>query len=133
MQSGVAIYLAHDYHGDTTLYRTGAIPGVVPPQHNQKVSWGEWHTVDIELTGERLKASIDSSLVQNIDLAAHQELRYRLKRGYIGFPDQGYAYSLRNIRIEDLGVGAQVRRTLRRADTDRLETARRRRLVSAGR
>ena len=103
MQSGIAIYLAHDYHEDTTLYRTGAIPGVLPPRDVQKVSWGEWHKVDIELGGDRLKASIDDSVVQDVDLAAHSELRYRLKRGYIGFPDQGYAYSLRNIRIEDLG------------------------------
>jgi hypothetical protein len=102
VQSGVAIYLAHDYHENASLYRTGAIPGVLPPRQAQKVSWGDWHSVDVELAGDRLQASIDGSLVQDVELGDHPELRYRLKRGFIGFPDQGYAYSLRNILIEDL-------------------------------
>ena len=54
--------------------------------------------------GDRFRASIDGAVMQDADLAAHPELRYRLKRGYIGFPDLGYGYALRQIRIEDLGA-----------------------------
>jgi len=39
-----------------------------------------------------------------VDLAKHPELRYRLPRGYIGFPDLGYAYSLRHIELQELGT-----------------------------
>ena len=41
--------------------------------------------------------------MQDVDLAADPELRLRLKRGFIGLPDNGHAYTLRNIVIEDYG------------------------------
>ncbi len=102
-QAGVAIVLAHDYHKVVDNYVTGAVAGAQPPIRALPASFGEWHTAEILLDGERLRTSVDGVAVQDLDISEHAELRYRLKRGYIGFQDLGYGYSLRNIEIEDLG------------------------------
>ena len=53
-----------------------------------------------------MRAEIDGILVQDLDLASEPKLEHRLRLGFIGFPDMGGAYSLRNITVEDLGPGA---------------------------
>lgn len=102
-RSGLAIVLAHDFHNEVTPYVTGAIRGVRRPDTALPESWGKWHRLEIELTGDRLRAAIDGRTVQDVDLAEDPELRLRLKRGYIGFPDLGSAWTVRNVRIEDHG------------------------------
>lgn len=102
-QAGIAIILAHDFHKEVTPWITGAVAGVLPPKKDLPPSWGVWHSLDILLDGDRLRASIDGITVQDLSLAENAELRLRLKRGYIGFPDMGYGYRLRNIQLDDLG------------------------------
>jgi len=41
--------------------------------------------------------------VQDVRLHDDPELRLRLHRGFIGFPDLGYAYKVRKLRLDDLG------------------------------
>lgn len=104
-ETGLAIVLAHDFHKQTTTYVTGAIRGVAAPARIAVPveSWGAWHRVSILLKGGRLEVEIDGTRVQEVpDLGAHAELRYRLHRGFIGFPDLGHAYQVRDIRIEQL-------------------------------
>ena len=103
MQAGLAVFLGHDFHNNTTPYVTGAVAGVLPPRSRRPTDYGAWHAVEVDLAGDRLRVAIDGSIVQDVDLAAHAELSHRLKRGFIGFPDLGHAYSLRNIVIEDRG------------------------------
>ena len=103
-QAGLSIYLAHDFHPNTPLYATGAIAGARPPKQKLPVSFGAWHAVEITLAGDHLLAVIDGITVQDVRLEADAELRQRLRRGFIGFPDYGHAYALRNIEIEDLGL-----------------------------
>jgi hypothetical protein len=103
MQSGIAIFLAHDFHENVTPYITGAIAGVEPPSTRLPTSYEKWHTAAIELEGDRLRVAVDGTTVQDVDLERHPELRYRLKRGHIGFPDLGHAYAVRNVYIEDRG------------------------------
>ena len=108
MRSGVALTLAHDYHGLVTDRVTGAIAGVVEPGRALPESFEEWHRVDLMLDGSHLKATIDDVVVQDLDLSEHPELRHRLARGYIGFPDMDHSYSLRNVRIEQLADRVQL-------------------------
>lgn len=103
MQAGIAIFLAHDFHENVTPYITGAVAGVLPPSTRLPTSFDKWHSADITLNGDHLRASIDGITVQDVQLNTHPELRYRLRRGFIGFPDLGHRYALRNIMVEDLG------------------------------
>lgn len=101
--AGITLVLAHDFHNETSTYITGALMGAVPPKQTFPASWGQWHKVEIELRGQQFLARIDGTVVQDIDLSRVPELRNRLRKGRIGFPDMGYAYALRGIEVEDLG------------------------------
>lgn len=103
-QAGLSIYLAHDFHPDTPLYRTGAIAGSRSPKQKLPATFGVWHTAEITLIGGRIRAVIDGITVQDTTLDDDPELRQRHRRGFIGFPDYGHGYSLRNIVIEDTGA-----------------------------
>jgi hypothetical protein len=59
------------------------------------------------IDANRLRVQIDGVEVQNCDLAATEQLRHRMQRGFIGFPDLGHAYEVRKIAIEDLGTPTQ--------------------------
>jgi hypothetical protein len=102
--TGLTLILAHDFHNETTPWITGALMGALPPKETFPPSYEKWHRVELELRGSSLKASIDGTLVQALDLQTVPELRHRLRRGVIGFPDMGHGYSLRNLEIEDLGA-----------------------------
>lgn len=102
--AGLTLVLAHDFHNEITPWVTGAVMGVRAPEREIKETWGNWKHVEIELIGDRFKASIDGVAVQQLSLSAVPELRGRLKRGFIMFPDMGYAYALRNLQVEELGA-----------------------------
>ncbi|MDZ4796689.1 MAG: DUF1080 domain-containing protein [Bryobacteraceae bacterium] len=102
MQAGLAITLAHDFHNDHTPWVTGAIHGVRKPAVRMPVDFEKWHSVGITLDGNHLRVRIDETVVQDVQLDSDAELRHRLRRGFIGFPDLGYAYSVRGVEIEEL-------------------------------
>lgn len=102
-QAGIAISLAHDYHQGINSYTTGGIAGAIPPLNPAAFGWGRQQHAEITADGDHLTVRIDGVEKQNVDLGSHPELRRRLKRGFIGFPDYGYAWEIRNVRIEDRG------------------------------
>ncbi len=104
--TGLTLILAHDFHKQTTPWVTGAIAGVRAPLNPVPPGFGEWRRVEIELRGARLRALVDGIVAQDLDLDSVPELRHRLKRGFIGFPDMGHGYALRNLTVEDLGGAA---------------------------
>ena len=101
MQSGIAIYLAHDFHENTTPWVTGAIAGVLPPLQRLPTSYGRWQSADIRLNGPQLSVRIGDKTVQDLNLEQHPELRFRPRAGFIGFPDLGHAWSIRKVEVED--------------------------------
>ena len=104
--TGLTIVLAHDFHHEVTPYVTGAVMGALPPLHPmaEAETWGKWHHVAIELRGTHLRVAINGVAMQDVDTSGVAALATRLRRGVIGFPDMGYGYSVRDIRIEDLGA-----------------------------
>lgn len=98
--TGITLVLAHDFHKETTPWITGAIAGVRPPRVTLPASYEQWHKVEIELQGSRLRASIDGTTLQDLDMESVPELRHRLRLGVIGFVDMGHGYSLRNLELE---------------------------------
>lgn len=101
--TGISIVLAHDFHHEVTPWVTGAVMGAVAPKAGLPPSWEKWRHLDIDLRGMHLKATIDGTIVQDLDMASVPALLNRLRRGFIGFPDMGYGYEVRNLQIEDLG------------------------------
>jgi hypothetical protein len=100
--AGVAIVLAHDFHNQTSLHVTGAVRGRFTPATFLKPGYGKWRRVEIEYKGSHLRVLIDGVAVQD------RTVESRLARGHLGFPDLGYAYRLRNLRIEDLGAPTKL-------------------------
>lgn len=111
--TGLSLMLAHDFHGAVSAWVTGAVAGVRPPAHAVPAGYGEWRRVEIELRGAALKATVDGIVVQDLDLESVPELRHRLRRGYIGFPDMGHAFAVRNVELEELGPAAPYTDLLR--------------------
>ncbi|NWF82319.1 MAG: DUF1080 domain-containing protein [Bryobacteraceae bacterium] len=101
--AGVTIFLGHDFHKKPSPWTTGAVAGALAPQKWPGESWGVWHAMEAELRGSRLRVKIDGSLVQETDLDAIPATAARLRRGYIGFADQGYGWEIRKVEIEDFG------------------------------
>jgi hypothetical protein len=106
--SGLAIMLAHDFHKKPSPWTTGAVAGALEPVKWPGVSWGVWHKAAIQLSGSRLEVRIDGVEVQRADLDAVPATAARLRRGFIGFADQGYAWEVRRIEIEELGNPTQI-------------------------
>ncbi|MFM1921595.1 MAG: hypothetical protein RLZZ303_3229 [Candidatus Hydrogenedentota bacterium] len=94
-------------HGDHGLETpnddcTGAIYKVVPPLVVASRPGATWNELEIMMKGPMLKATLNGVVVQDINLDDHEELRYRLRRGFIGLQDHSNYVSFRNIRIKEL-------------------------------
>ncbi len=81
---------------------TGAIYDVLPPIKNAAKPEGEWNSLEITLNGSRFVAVLNGETVQDVDLDASEELRVRLKKGFIALQDHGHPAAFRNIRIKPL-------------------------------
>ncbi len=99
MRAGLPLFLAHDFHKKKTPFVTGAIPGLRPPDQFLPVTFETWHRVLVELNGDRIKALIDDTVVQDCAVGSYR----RLRAGHIVIPDLGHRWQIRNLEIEDLG------------------------------
>lgn len=81
---------------------TGAIYDVVAPSQNASQPAGEWNQVEIELDDAHLRATLNGVLLHDLDLNANEELRHRLRDGFICIQDHGSPVAFRNIRIKPL-------------------------------
>jgi len=63
---------------------------------------GQWNDFRILMDWTSLQAWINGTLIQDIDLSTHAELRYRLRKGFLGFESLSYPIRFRNLRIREL-------------------------------
>jgi hypothetical protein len=96
--TGIPIQFAHDFHNKPGLHVTGAVAGLRAPEKSLPPSFDLWHSVDITLRGDRVSVRIDNELVNETTVPD------RHASGHIGFLDLGHAYSIRSIRVDDLGT-----------------------------
>jgi hypothetical protein len=99
LRAGLPLFLAHDFHKKKSDHVTGAIAGLRPPDQFLPVTFETWHKVVVEVTGDRMKAVIDDTVVQDADIAGYG----RLRAGHIVIPDLGHRWRIRDLRVEDLG------------------------------
>ncbi len=81
---------------------TGAIYKVVPPLVVASKPGAQWNQLEIALNGPRMRATLNGVLVQDINLDDYDELKYRLRRGFIGLQDHQNYVAFRNVRIKEL-------------------------------
>ncbi len=80
----------------------GAIFGVVPPKVNPIGPDKTWNTGRIVMDWPMLKVWMNDQLVQDVNVEEYDELKYRLRDGYIGLQALGYNVWFRNLRIKEL-------------------------------
>ncbi len=80
----------------------GAIFDQVAPSKNNINDDKEWNTGRIVVDWPRIQHYVNGEKVVDINAEEHEELKYRLRKGYIGLQGMGYDVWFRNIRIEEL-------------------------------
>jgi hypothetical protein len=99
---GMEFQLMGDAGTPCTPETTGAVYDVVPPLVNAGKAPGEWNTLEITLNGPLMKAVLNGQTVQDLNLDQDEELKPRLRRGFIGLQDHAAYAAFRNIRIKKL-------------------------------
>lgn len=81
---------------------TGAIYKVIPPKVKAVRPEGEWNELEITCQGPYVKVILNGKLIQDVNFDEVEELKYRLRKGFIGLTDHGSYCAFRNIRIKVL-------------------------------
>lgn len=81
---------------------TASIYDVLPPLKDTSKPAGEWNTLEITLDGPHYKAVLNGEVVQDVNFDEVEELRYRLRNGFIVISDHGGYAAFRNIRLKPL-------------------------------
>ena len=102
-RAGLEILLCDQPGSAPSPYRAGAILRHVPAKVMSINKDGEWNTVQVRMDWPRLEVRINDQVVQDIDLSDHEELRYSLRRGAIGFTNRlGWAMEVRDFQLTPL-------------------------------
>ncbi len=81
---------------------TGAIYKVIPPKVKAVKPEGQWNELEIICMGPYVKVTLNGMVIQDINFDDVEELKYRLRKGFIGLTDHGNYCAFRNIRIKPL-------------------------------
>ena len=101
--TGTAVNVFHQQDEVPKPNSMGAIfPLIAPKLVNVKGGRGEWNTMRILMDWPRLQVWTNDALIQDLDVEAYPELRYRFRQGYIGLSGLGYPIRFRNLHIREL-------------------------------
>ena len=84
----------------------GSIFPLLAPLKVNVRSNSEWNTMRIAMDWPRLRVWMNGDLAQDRDCEQEPELRYRLRRGYIGIESLSYPIRFRNLRVRELPPAA---------------------------
>ncbi|MCX6625287.1 MAG: DUF1080 domain-containing protein [Acidobacteria bacterium] len=107
IETGLAVKLFHKQDQQPRPESMGAIFPTIPPQRINVRNQAEWNTLRVLMDWPSLKLWTNGELVQDLDLSANPELRYRLRRGYLGFLSLSYPIRFRNIQLRELPAREQ--------------------------
>jgi hypothetical protein len=99
---GMEFQIHGDHGGEPSDDSTGAIYLVAPATANSSLPNGQWNALEIVLRGPQLSATLNGVEIQNLNLDENEELKYRLRRGFIGLQDHSDYVAWRNVRIKEL-------------------------------
>ncbi|MGB9604802.1 MAG: 3-keto-disaccharide hydrolase, partial [Bryobacteraceae bacterium] len=93
---GFYIKLFHKQDPTPLKESAGAIFPLVAPRKVNVRNRGEWNGLRILMDWPLLRVWINEELVQDVDVESIPELRYRLRRGYLGLESLSYPIRFRN-------------------------------------
>jgi hypothetical protein len=82
---------------------TASIYGVVAPSKPAQKPAGEWNTIRIRCKGDQVVITLNGEKVVDADMAAHEELKNRPRKGYIGLQNHGSGLEFRSVKLKKLG------------------------------
>jgi hypothetical protein len=99
---GMKINLFHQADKEPKPESAGSIFPLVAPRAVNVRNQGEWNTARVLMDWPRLQVWMNDTLVQDLDVETVPDLKYRLRRGYLGFESLSYPIRFRNIRVREL-------------------------------
>lgn len=99
---GMKINLFHKKDPKPLAESIGAIFPLLAPLKVNVRNAGEWNTMRVLMDWPRLQVWINGEMVQDLNVESIPELRYRLRRGYLGIESLAYPIRFRNLRIREL-------------------------------
>jgi hypothetical protein len=99
-KTGVAIVFAHDFHGITTNFVTGAVAGRIPPLMPPRDRFGIWHQVEVSLIQQDLVVRMDGEDLQRTRVADADSASWAEPKGFIGFSNLNHFYTIRSLNIQ---------------------------------
>jgi hypothetical protein len=99
---GFEYQMLGDYGKDPDKNSTGSIYDVVPPAVNAVKPEGEWNASEAIFDGTHITYYLNGQKVNDVDMNDIQELRPRLRQGFIVLTEHNDIVMYRNIRIKEL-------------------------------
>ena len=99
---GMQVKIFHAQEKEPRSNSMGAIFPLIAPRLVNVRSKGEWNALRILSDWPRLQVWVNDEVVQEQNVESVPELRYRLRRGYLGLSTLGYPIRFRNLRIREL-------------------------------
>jgi hypothetical protein len=81
---------------------TASIYGVVAPSKAAQKPAGEWNTIRIRCKGDQVTITLNGEKVVDADMNAHEELKARPRKGYIGLQNHGSGLEFRSVKLRKL-------------------------------
>lgn len=100
-KAGIKIHLRHD-QVEEGARTSGSIYDVSPPLARAAKPSGQWNQVEVYLDWPQLRVTLNGQKIQDLNMEQNEQLRWRLRRGYLGFQDIGTPIKYRNIEIREL-------------------------------
>lgn len=99
---GMKINIFHKQDHVMLPESVGAIFPLIPPVKVNVRNQGQWNTFRILMDWPKLQVWMNDEMVQDLNVESNPELRYRLRRGYLGFESLSYPIRFRNLRVKEL-------------------------------
>jgi hypothetical protein len=99
---GIEFQMLGDYGAPPDKKSTGSIYDVLPPTVNAGKPQGEWNTTEITLDGPRIRYVLNGTTVVDVNGDELDELRPRLRQGFIVLTEHSHAVQYRNMRLKPL-------------------------------
>jgi hypothetical protein len=99
---GMQMKIFHQHDEKPMSNSMGSIFPLIAPLKVNVKSKGEWNDFRILMDWPNLRIWTNGELVQDLNVDAVPELKYRLRRGYLGLSSLSYPVRFRNLRIREL-------------------------------